>query len=160
MKSPFHSDTYKRKQDAGLDLEDQKDLFLLMLEVNRGNITVAAMAAGISRQTAYNWKVQDEAFMARMAETIEDAEEGRLDRAEEMVDMLVETVDGATVRWFLDRKGRKRGYGQVVKQRHGGVDGPRIPVDVVGTYPPKPATLEDWEAQQAQAKARKAQADS
>ncbi len=99
------------------------------------------------------WR-QDKDWAARMDALKTDTEEGRLDRAEESVDRLVGVDDGATSRWFLDRKGRDRGYGQVVKQRHGGVNGPAIQVDVEGDYPPIPPSLEAWETEQEASRAR------
>lgn len=153
MKSSFHSDTYRKRQEAEIEGEDLKEFFLLMYEVQRGNLTAAAKAANVSRGAVYLWR-EDKDWAAEMDALKVDTEEGRLDRAEESVDRLVGVDDGATSRWFLDRKGRDRGYGQVVRQRHGGVDGPAIKVDVEGDYPPRAASLEDWETQQEASRAR------
>ncbi len=158
-----HKDEFFEKRDAGLDQAALKELFLITYEAFRGNHGLAATAAKIAYNTVYNWREADEEFRVKMDEVKATTREVRLDNAEEAVDDLVEQRDGATARWLLDRLGGDRGYGQVVKQRHGGMDGPRIEVDVQGDYPPVPKTVEEWEVQQeatiAARKARKAASD-
>ncbi len=158
MKSAFHSETYRKKQEAEILGDDLKELFMVMLEVHKGNLSAAARAVNISGSAVYLWRSKDPEFKALMEEIRENTAEVRLDDAESAIDDLITVRDGATARWFLDRKGRERGYGQVVKQRHGGVDGPRIQVDVEGDYPPVPQSLEEWEEQQEQARERRAAA--
>ena len=156
-KLAFHSETYRRKKELKLSREETQELFLLMYEVHKGNMTAASRAAAVSVTTIYEWRKGDPEFTARMDKVKLEAEDHRLDIAEEVVDESIEiTRDGPMTRWLLDRKGRTRGYGQVVKQKHGGVNGPQIEVNIEGEYPPVPKSLEDWEDQQEQARARKA----
>ncbi len=161
MALTFHSETYRRKKDLKLSREETQELFLLMYEVHKGNMSAASRASAVSNTTVYAWKQENLEFAARLDKVKLEAEERRLDIAEGVVDKLVEmTEDGATTRWLLDRKGRTRGYGQVVKQKHGGVNGPQIEVNIEGDYPPVPASLEDWEAQEEQARERRAKEKS
>ena len=55
--------------------EDKKKLFLEAMRESRGMICSALRAAGISKQTLYNWKASDEAFASEIDAIKEETKE-------------------------------------------------------------------------------------
>lgn len=66
--------------------------------------------AAVSTQTAYIWKREDEDFAKAVDEARRIGQENALDLAENGIMKLLKLEDQKTLRWFLDRKGKTRGY--------------------------------------------------
>src|SRR5262245_47618577 len=81
------------------------------LKASAGVIQHAANALKVSRHSLENRIVND----PRLAKALEDIKEKPLDIAEGNVMRALEAGDGRTTRWYLDRKGRSRGYGVDIK---------------------------------------------
>lgn len=82
-------------------------MFLTALRESNGNVTKAADAVGIARQTFYKW-LKSLAF----GEAVEEVEEGLIDHVE---DALLREIDGGNITaiiFFLKTKGRDRGYNE------------------------------------------------
>lgn len=77
----------------------------------RCNKTATAEALGMSRNNLY-YKIENSDELRKM---IADAEEGLLDRAENKLQELVEKGDFKAVKFYLERQGRKRGYGNTLE---------------------------------------------
>ena len=84
----------------------KKRLFLEALQNNMGNISEACKKANVGRTTYYDWLKADKRF----AETVNDLQESLLDLAETRVHELLDDGHPATCRWFLETKGKDRGY--------------------------------------------------
>lgn len=72
-----------------------------------GNYLATAEKLKISRQVVRD-RVERSPEMKRV---IAEAEERLLDLAERRSAALINSSDGPQIRWYLDRKGRRRGYG-------------------------------------------------
>ena len=112
----------------------KKNAFLEALRKSLGVISTACEAAGISRQTFYNWKRDDEDF----SQEVEDISETAVDFAESK---LLEKINGVTmgkivdgqkviyetapsdtaIIFFLKTRGKSRGY--IERQEITGKDG-------------------------------------
>jgi len=98
--------------------------FIQALKKNRFNVSKACDIVGVSRRTHYNWLEQDPAYKEaydELSESVIDlAEESLIELIQgaykEVIDkdgnirLLKEVPDGASVRYYLDRLGKKRGY--------------------------------------------------
>jgi hypothetical protein len=98
--------------------------FLKALKKNRFNVTKACEIVGISRQSHYNWLDTDIEYLIEydnLRESITDlAEESLIELIQgaykEVIDkdgnvrLLKDVPDSASVRYYLDRLGKKRGY--------------------------------------------------
>jgi hypothetical protein len=98
--------------------------FIKALKQNRFNVSKACDVVGVSRQAHYRWLEEDPDYK----QAYEDLSESVLDLAEESlieliqgaykevidkdgnIRMLKEVPDGASIRYYLDRLGKKRGY--------------------------------------------------
>lgn len=80
------------------------------LRRNFGNITMAAAELGVTRQAVYLRVMGNERLQAAIVET----EETMLDVAVAVAHKAVVNEDLPTTRWYLDRKGRSRGFGPQV----------------------------------------------
>ena len=87
-----------------------------------GNITKSCEAAGISRQTFYDWKKDDQEF--RSAIEGEDYEERLMDFVESKLIKKAESDDTAVIIFMAKTKCKKRGY--VERQEHTGPDGENL----------------------------------
>jgi hypothetical protein len=88
---------------------ERKELMLFHLSRSHGNVVYACDKVGISRMTHYRWLASD----ATYAEATNDIAEGVVDRMESLfIKTTVEEKDLRSMRWFLERKGRDRGYGK------------------------------------------------
>lgn len=88
---------------------ERKALALLHLRRTNGNVAVACEKAGISRMTHYRWLKQD----AEYAMAVEDLAEGVVDTMEALfIDTTIKEKDLRSLRWFLERRGKGRGYGK------------------------------------------------
>lgn len=76
------------------------------LEKNNGILQFAAMTLGINRGTIY-YRIEKDPALAAAYEQICEAQ---IDKAEQVVLREVDAKDLETAKWYLDRKGKKRGY--------------------------------------------------
>ncbi|QDP63186.1 MAG: hypothetical protein Unbinned5930contig1000_29 [Prokaryotic dsDNA virus sp.] len=105
-----------------------KELFLENFEQSLCNVSACCKRVGISRNTFYTWKKEDEDFR----EKCEEIEESLLDFAETM--LFKKIRDGGTpeLLFFLKTRGKKRGY--VERQEFTGADGSEIIWKETKTY--------------------------
>jgi hypothetical protein len=90
-------------------VNEKKALMLFQLRANKGNVADAVKKTGISRMTHYRWLRED----ADYAQGVEDIGESVVDFMESLLlKTTIEEKDLRTMRWFLERKGRNRGYGK------------------------------------------------
>ena len=86
--------------------QERKDKFLDNYRKSWCNIAVSCDATGISRQTFYNWKADDEKF----AEAVWEVEERNLDLAETKLLAGIQEGKTAELLFYLKTKGKSRGY--------------------------------------------------
>ena len=78
------------------------------LERNKGNISAACKAVGISRTTWYNWRSDVPGF----AQAVSDAREALIDMVEGMLVGQVEKGQGWAICFFLKTQAKHRGYSE------------------------------------------------
>ena len=93
------------------------------LEKSGGVMSLAAKGLGCSRRTVYR-TVQR---YPELRETIRDIEEDALDDAELGLRELIAQRDGASIRFFLQTKGKHRGYARSVELEGLGIVSPGEP---------------------------------
>jgi len=124
-----------------LNPEESKELFLIAFEEFRGNISQACQAIGLSRSTYYFWMEEDDSFRDRVRQSRLLTIEGRLDKAEAMLDKNINRGLSADIKFFLQSHGGPRGYGKRQQVTH------ELGESFRGlSYPDEPATLDEWEA--------------
>jgi hypothetical protein len=84
----------------------KKQAMLSALEKHLGNVTLAAREVGIIRKTHYDWMNADAEYKAKVEELFDVA----LDFAEAKLMELVEEKNITAVIYYLNNKGRVRGY--------------------------------------------------
>lgn len=132
-----------------LSTEEKKQMFLFTLPIMLWNVSRACDAVDISRATFYVWLKEDPQF----AEDVDLAREERIDFLQEKSLQLVNTLDGAQIRFELNALAKSRGYGKQHSDQP-----PQLPSQHVHFHlPPQPADLADWEKQTLEA--RKARHD-
>lgn len=89
--------------------EASKNQFLELYPKLRGNISVICIACKISRRTFYNWMKDDKEFRQEIEDI--DIDELKLDLAEHQLDNLIKNQHWGATKFFLEKKGAKRGYG-------------------------------------------------
>lgn len=72
-------------------------------------------ATAIFLEVPYNWLCKKMENDEDLKEAIESAQEMRLDVAETKLDFLVNVGYFPAIKFLLDRKGRKRGYGEKIE---------------------------------------------
>lgn len=98
-----------REQGIQRKVTERKELMLFHLSRSHGNVVYSCDKVGISRMTHYRWLASD----ATYAESVNDIAEGVVDRMESLfIKTTVEEKDLRSMRWFLERRGRDRGYGK------------------------------------------------
>jgi len=121
---------------------ERKQLFLMILEQQMGNITNTCAGVNIGRQTYYDWVKDDPNF----ALAVKFLREGLIDLAESRLLENVHKSDQRAIEFFLERQAKHRGY--VKRTEHSGPDGDAIPLDhrLQGgvPFPPKPQTMTEW----------------
>jgi len=85
---------------------NKKKTFIENYRKSFGMISMSCEATGISRQTFYNWKKDDEEF----AKEIEDIEERNLDFAEMKLFSAIREGKTTELIFYLKTKGKQRGY--------------------------------------------------
>lgn len=72
------------------EIEKEKEKMIIALEANRGNVTRAAKLAGITPQTHYRWRKEDERYESRTDSMKDicyrDIKENLIDRGLKMVE--------------------------------------------------------------------------
>jgi len=79
----------------------------------------------MSRQGVYNWLARH----PELEEVRKEAEDSLLDIAEGHVHTFVVNGDAKMIRWFLDRKGKDRGYTTRVEST--GADGGPVSIETI-----------------------------
>lgn len=88
-------------------LPEKMEIFISQFESNSGNIKRTCSDLGIQRSTYYRWMDRSERFRQR----INEVAEGIIDDAEDGLKFHVKQKSLEAIKYFLDRKGRERGYG-------------------------------------------------
>lgn len=96
----------QKKAVVVLTREEQKKALIIALQKNRGHIANACQVVGVTRQTYYNWKKEDEAFR----EAVTDNEEAVIDLVESKLMQNILKGDVTSIIFYLKTKGRARGY--------------------------------------------------
>lgn len=97
-----------------------KRAVIVALNRTKGNTSAACEEAGVGRTTYYRWLKDDPKFF----EEVEAVGEKLVDDMETLfIRSTVEANDRRSMRWFLERKGRKRGYARVDRRELTGEDG-------------------------------------
>jgi len=97
-----------KKQDKGT--------FIEVFEKKGGNIDASCKAFGISRQTFYNWKSDDQDF----ADKISNVQEGLIDFVESKLMENIKDNDTTSTIFYLKTKGKSRGYTERQEIEHQG----------------------------------------
>ena len=84
----------------------KKKAFIANMTSTLGNITSSCMAAGISRQTYYNWMRDDLEFK----QSVEDVIEESIDFVESSLMERIKEGDTTATIFYLKTKGKSRGY--------------------------------------------------
>lgn len=87
-------------------LDTQKKAMIDALERSLGIVSTACQAAGIARQTHYNWMKADSAY----ASAVRELDNRTLDFAESHLHKLIKEGNPAATIFFLKTKGKARGY--------------------------------------------------
>lgn len=84
-----------------------KEKFLKLYAKNMGTVSLTCQQAGISRTTFYKWRNTTPSF----AQQLEEIEDEQVDYAESKLKVNISNGDQRAIEYFLDRKGKKLGYG-------------------------------------------------
>ena len=84
----------------------KKNAFIAKYRSTLGNITASCEAAGVARQTYYDWKATDENF----AQVVKNIDEESLDFAESSLKQQIKNGDTTATIFYLKTKGKSRGY--------------------------------------------------
>lgn len=87
-------------------MDKRKKKLLKHLGEGRGIISYACQKAGVSRQTFYNWKTEDDEF----AQAVENISEDIIDVVESKLLSQINDNNLTAIIFFLKTKGRSRGY--------------------------------------------------
>lgn len=119
----------RAKATKAAQTKKNKADFIAAYEASLGSVTMAAKKVGIDRTTYYFWCNTDPEFKAACEEAIEMQK----DFAESQLMKLIRDGDAGSIKFYLQTKGRDRGYGDKVEVT--GADGkdlvPNICIEVV-----------------------------
>lgn len=107
------------------------------LRTHRGVILKAAQACEVDRSTFYK-------FMEKYPELKDirnECDEELLDVAEANVISAIDDKDMKTTRWYLERKGKERGY--VTRQEQTGADGEPLQFQAIERTVVRPSPVDD-----------------
>jgi hypothetical protein len=93
-----------------INIEADKDRWLRAIEKNAGMVTLIAKELGINRKTVAKYRKTVE----WVGEAFDEVEAKSLDEAEQTIQKAIRT-SAKVAGWYLDRKGRDRGYGKEVR---------------------------------------------
>ena len=96
--------------------KQDKSTFIEVFENKGGNIDASCKAFGISRQTFYNWKSDDQDF----ADKISNVQEGLIDFVESKLMENIKDNDTTSTIFYLKTKGKSRGYTERQEIEHQG----------------------------------------
>ncbi len=88
------------------------DYLLKSLEMANGIVSKAAEITGLSHQTYYTRMQKDSDFKEKVLQTKYLIENRKLDVAEEHLFEFVEDRNLGAIKYYLDNKGKERGYGK------------------------------------------------
>ncbi len=91
---------------------------------NNGYISFAAREIGCHRNTITNMMKSH----PEIREIVDDKIELKLDIAEIQIENAIKSGDLSTAKWYLDRIGKKRGYGITTIQQDSESEIPQIPI--------------------------------
>lgn len=89
-------------------VRERKKKFLKALEKTQGLVSLAMRISGIDSDCHYKWMKKDLEYK----EKVEKIEEDRLDMAEATVMAKISENDLKAAMFYLENKGRRRGYGK------------------------------------------------
>jgi hypothetical protein len=99
-------------------MKQNKERFLIAYLNNLGDISATCKAVGINRWTYYKWLQKDEQFK----KNIEEQNEINLDFAESCLKERMKAGDTRAIIFYLESKGKKRGYGKNIDVTTNGKD--------------------------------------
>lgn len=125
-----------------MNTEDNKQLFLVIFDLNMGNIAATCRLVDISRACYYLWVKGDPGF----AMAVNAVKEGNIDFTESQLLSCIRDRDLSAIKYYLSTQAKHRGY--VYREEHAGPGGGPIPIDMdITNYPPEPKTVAEWEEQ-------------
>lgn len=139
-------------RNPAINKKMSQEIFLEAARLHRGHIGLACESAQIRRTTYYNWMKTDPGFAEEMTEITTYL----VDHAEHELHNHISAGNLKAVMFFLDRKARDRGYGNVTRQEISGVSGHPVSIDVQKQL----ENLSREDLEQLQALAKKLQNDS
>ena len=89
-------------------MNKRKENFLIVFEINTGNVSETCKKVGISRNTFYDWCKKDKEFNTK----IKEIKESLLDFAESVLMKKIKNGDITALIFFLKTKGKHRGYSE------------------------------------------------
>jgi hypothetical protein len=103
-----------------------KRIMVEALKASKGNVAHACKLAGISRMTHYRWTRED----ANYAAVFDEIGEEVVDNVETLfLKTMISEKDLRSMRWYLERKGKERGYGKPSVQQF---DADGNPINTIG----------------------------
>src|SRR3954462_8222218 len=97
----------------------------------RGNVSKAAQRLGLSRSTVHSWVRKSEAARA----ALDDARETAVDDIEDVLYSKAKKGEGWATMFFLQGRGRSRGFGTTRQEVTGADGGPLTTAEVVIAVP-------------------------
>lgn len=94
------------------------------------NITAVCNSIGINRQTFYQWCKETPGFK----QSIEDLEQGMTDKAIEVINKTMESLDAKSAMFVLKTLGKKRGFGETLDITS---NGQTIQIPIINILQPK-----------------------
>jgi hypothetical protein len=96
------------KPGMGQNWDRRKKLFVKLFFINHLKIQKTCDDVGVSRQTYYDWMLEDPNFKT----AIEDKFEEIIDKCEGRLVELIDNGDLDCVKFWLNHKGKHRGWGK------------------------------------------------
>lgn len=90
-----------------IDKEATKQKYLKALEKTKGNVTKACKQGKLDRTMFYKYKKED----AEFAKAVEDIKESQIEFVEEKLYEAIGNLDSTLIKYYLQTKGRKYGWG-------------------------------------------------
>lgn len=93
-----------------IDIDSDKERWLNAIAKNAGMVTAIAKELGVNRKTVAKYRKEVE----WVGDAFDEVEAKALDDAEQTIQKAIR-INAKVAGWYLDRKGRDRGYGKEVK---------------------------------------------
>lgn len=93
-----------------IDIDSDKERWLNAIAKNAGVVTAIAKELGVNRKTVAKYRKEVE----WVGDAFDEVEAKALDDAEQTIQRAIR-INAKVAGWYLDRKGRDRGYGKEVK---------------------------------------------